>query len=123
MIFGYQTISRLLIYQGFFFFVFPALQGGPHNHQIGALAVQLKEVNTPEFKEYSAKVIQNSKALCENLAMLGHRLVSGGSDTHLCLLPSKHRRSYSIGRDFGEQYITTCSLQTVFSTWTARSTA
>ena len=27
--------------------VFPALQGGPHNHQIGALAAQLLDVNTP----------------------------------------------------------------------------
>merc|ERR1712232_1258166 len=33
--------------------VFPGLQGGPHNHQIGALAAQLLEVNTPEFVEYS----------------------------------------------------------------------
>lgn len=32
--------------------VFPMLQGGPHNHQVGALAVQLKMVNTPEFKTY-----------------------------------------------------------------------
>merc|ERR1719210_2461590 len=29
--------------------VFPALQGGPHNHQIGGLAAQLLEVGTPEF--------------------------------------------------------------------------
>ena len=35
------------------FAVFPMLQGGPHNHQIGALAIQLKQVNTPEFVEYS----------------------------------------------------------------------
>ena len=27
----------------------PALQGGPHNHQIGALAVALKHAQTPEF--------------------------------------------------------------------------
>merc|ERR1712139_399793 len=40
--------------------VFPALQGGPHNHQIGALAAQLLEVNTPEFKEYSKKVVANA---------------------------------------------------------------
>ena len=33
--------------------VFPALQGGPHNHQIGALAVQLLEVDSPMFKEYA----------------------------------------------------------------------
>merc|ERR1711904_580063 len=43
--------------------VFPALQGGPHNHQIGALAAQLLEVDTPEFVEYSKAVIANCKAL------------------------------------------------------------
>lgn len=32
------------------FAVFPMLQGGPHNTSIAALAVQLKEVVTPEFK-------------------------------------------------------------------------
>merc|ERR1711977_240707 len=45
--------------------VFPALQGGPHNHQIGALAVQLKEVSTPMFKEYSQNVIKNAQALAK----------------------------------------------------------
>merc|ERR1712232_509817 len=38
--------------------VFPGLQGGPHNHQIGALAAQLLEVNTPEFVDYSKKVVE-----------------------------------------------------------------
>ncbi|KAF2288984.1 hypothetical protein GH714_023248 [Hevea brasiliensis] len=32
------------------FAVFPSLQGGPHNHQIGALAVALKQAMTPGFK-------------------------------------------------------------------------
>ena len=32
--------------------VFPSLQGGPHNHQIAALAVALKYATTPEFKAY-----------------------------------------------------------------------
>ena len=34
------------------FAVFPMLQGGPHNHQIGALCAQFKEVLTPEWKSY-----------------------------------------------------------------------
>lgn len=34
------------------FAVFPMLQGGPHNHQVAALAAQLKQVDTPEFKDY-----------------------------------------------------------------------
>merc|ERR1712146_156649 len=37
--------------------VFPALQGGPHNHQIGGLATQLLEVNTPDFVEYAKNVV------------------------------------------------------------------
>jgi glycine hydroxymethyltransferase len=38
------------------FSVFPSLQGGPHNHQIGALAVALKYAATEEFKVYQAQV-------------------------------------------------------------------
>merc|ERR1712217_924206 len=65
--------------------VFPGLQGGPHNHQIGALAAQLLEVNTPEFVEYSKQVVANSKALAEALMAKGHKLASDGTDNHLVL--------------------------------------
>ena len=34
--------------------VFPALQGGPHEHQIAGVATQMKEVMTPVFKQYAA---------------------------------------------------------------------
>lgn len=36
--------------------VFPALQGGPHEHQIAGVATQLLESMTPEFKEYIIQV-------------------------------------------------------------------
>ena len=39
--------------------VFPALQGGPHEHQIAAIATQLKEVATPDFKKYAQQVRAN----------------------------------------------------------------
>jgi len=65
--------------------VFPALQGGPHNHQIGALAVQLLEVDTPEFVEYSKMVTSNAKVLAETLKSKGHKLASDGTDNHLIL--------------------------------------
>merc|ERR1712054_593413 len=64
--------------------VFPALQGGPHNHQIGALAAQLLEVNTPEFVEYSKQVKANAKALAENLMAKGHKLATGGKVEKVC---------------------------------------
>merc|ERR1719159_311581 len=65
--------------------VFPALQGGPHNHQIGALAAQLLEVNTPDFQEYSKKVVANAQALAAELMSKGHKLASDGTDNHLIL--------------------------------------
>jgi glycine hydroxymethyltransferase len=65
--------------------VFPGLQGGPHNHQIGALACQLLEVRTPEFVEYSRKVCENMKALGDALKEKGHKLASDGTDNHLVL--------------------------------------
>merc|ERR1712032_318468 len=65
--------------------VFPALQGGPHNHQIGGLATQLLEVNSPEFKKYSAEVVTNAKALAAALMEKGHKLASDGTDNHLVL--------------------------------------
>merc|ERR1712232_529780 len=65
--------------------VFPALQGGPHNHQIGALAAQLLEVSTPDFVEYSKQVVTNANTLAETLKAKGHKLASDGTDNHLVL--------------------------------------
>ncbi|KAA8497987.1 Serine hydroxymethyltransferase 4 [Porphyridium purpureum] len=65
--------------------VFPALQGGPHNHQIAALAVQLKEVTTPAFKEYQKQVCLNAKALAAQLMSHGYKLVTDGTENHLVL--------------------------------------
>lgn len=65
--------------------VFPALQGGPHNHQIGALATQLLEVNTPEFKAYSQQIVDNTRVLGEVLMSKGYKLATNGTDNHLLL--------------------------------------
>jgi len=65
--------------------VFPGLQGGPHNHQIGGLAVQLLEVKSPEFKEYSKQVVCNARTLADELKSKGHKLASDGTDNHLVL--------------------------------------
>ncbi|KAK4599126.1 hypothetical protein RGQ29_009262 [Quercus rubra] len=66
--------------------VFPGLQGGPHNHTIGGLAVSLKHAQSPEFKAYQNKVVSNCGALASRLNELGYKLVSGGSDNHLVLV-------------------------------------
>ncbi|XP_027710898.1 serine hydroxymethyltransferase, mitochondrial [Vombatus ursinus] len=68
------------------FAVFPSLQGGPHNHAIAAVAVALKQVNTPMFREYSQQVLRNARAMAEALLQRGYSLVSGGTDNHLVLV-------------------------------------
>ena len=66
--------------------VFPGLQGGPHNHQIAGLAVQLKEVMTQEFRDYIKKVKDNAKYLGEKLIEKGFELSTGGTENHLLLV-------------------------------------
>ena len=83
--------------------VFPALQGGPHNHAIAAVAVTLKQVSwymilellsylmfiqacRPEFITYQEQVVKNAKAMSETLMSCGYNIMSGGTDTHLMLL-------------------------------------
>jgi len=65
--------------------VFPALQGGPHNHQIAALAVALREAQTESFALYASNVIKNAQALANSLQERGYSLATGGTDNHLLL--------------------------------------
>lgn len=71
------------------FAVFPGLQGGPHNHTIGALATCLKQAKTPEFVDYQKQVLKNSFRMADELIKLGYTLVSGGTDNHLVLVDLK----------------------------------
>ncbi|XP_069703635.1 serine hydroxymethyltransferase, mitochondrial-like isoform X1 [Periplaneta americana] len=66
--------------------VFPSLQGGPHNHAIGSVAVALKQARSPSFREYQLQVLRNAKALAAALVERGYTLVAGGTDTHLVLV-------------------------------------
>lgn len=66
--------------------VFPGTQGGPLEHVIAAKAVAFGEALKPEFKTYSAQVIENAKALAAQLQQRGFKLVSNGTDNHLMLV-------------------------------------
>ncbi|KAJ3122850.1 Serine hydroxymethyltransferase 2 [Nowakowskiella sp. JEL0407] len=67
------------------FAVFPSNQGGPHNNTIAAVAVALKQVATPEFKEYAKQVKKNASILAETLKSKGYKIVTDGTDNHLVL--------------------------------------
>jgi len=66
--------------------VFPGTQGGPLMHVIAAKAVCFGDALKDDFKAYQAQVRRNARALAETLIECGHKLVSGGTDNHLCLL-------------------------------------
>ena len=71
------------------FAVFPALQGGPHNHAIAATAVALHEAMQPAFVDYQKQVLANTRTMAERLMLHGHKLVSDGTDNHLILVDLK----------------------------------
>jgi glycine hydroxymethyltransferase len=66
--------------------MFPGIQGGPLEHVIAAKAIAFGEAATAEFKDYAARIVENSAALAEAMAGHGFRLVSGGTDNHLLLV-------------------------------------
>ncbi len=66
--------------------IFPGSQGGPHINAIAAIAVALEEASKPEFKEYAAQIVKNSKVLADNLMKNGMKLVSNGTDNHMILV-------------------------------------
>lgn len=66
--------------------VFPGLQGGPHLNQVAAVAVALKEADSPSFKKYAEQVAKNAATLANELQTFGWRIVSGGTDSHLVLV-------------------------------------
>ncbi|KKT76641.1 MAG: Serine hydroxymethyltransferase [Candidatus Peregrinibacteria bacterium GW2011_GWA2_44_7] len=66
--------------------VFPGLQGGPHMHCIAAIAVTLGKALQPEFKEYAAQVLKNSKVLAQTLMDNGAKLITNGTDNHMMVM-------------------------------------
>lgn len=63
--------------------VFPVVQGGPLMHVIAAKAACFALALRPEFKEFHSRVVDNARALAVELEKLGHRILTGGTDTHL----------------------------------------
>jgi glycine hydroxymethyltransferase len=61
----------------------PLVLGGPLPHVMAAKAIAFKEANTPEFKDYAQRIVDNSQALAKGLTEAGVRLTSGGTDNHL----------------------------------------
>jgi len=64
--------------------VFPGLQGGPHENNIGAMAVAFAEADTPEFRQYATQVVKNAKVLADTMRENGFRVF--GTENHLIVV-------------------------------------
>lgn len=63
--------------------IFPSTQGGPLMHIIAAKALAFGEALQPEFKAYQKQVVNNAKALSDELILRGYQIVGHGTDNHL----------------------------------------
>ena len=66
--------------------VLPGIQGGPLVHVIAAKAVCFREAMSEAFTQYQTQIVRNAKALAQAIQEQGFRIVSGGTDNHLCLV-------------------------------------
>ena len=66
--------------------VFPGCQGGPLMHIIAAKAICFKRAMTDEFKTYAQNVVKNTAVMARAIEEGGLRLVTGGTDNHICLI-------------------------------------
>ena len=73
--------------------IFPGLQGGPLMHVIAAKAVAFGEALEPAFKVYAKNVVENARALAEELRSQGLDIVSGGTDNHLMLVDLRPKKA------------------------------
>ena len=66
--------------------VFPGSQGGPLMHVIAGKAVALGEALGRDYVEYIDALVANCATMADAIAEGGLKLVSGGTDNHLCLV-------------------------------------
>jgi len=72
--------------------IFPGLQGGPLMHVIAGKAVAFGEALTEDFKIYSRRVLDNARALADELMKGGLEIVSGGTDSHMALVDLRPKK-------------------------------
>ena len=84
--------------------IFPGTQGGPLMNIIAAKAQAFLEADTPEFKDYSRRVVENAQTMCDVLRERGFSIQTDGTDSHIILVNlSNHKLSGREAADLLEQ--------------------
>ncbi len=68
---------------------FPGALGSIQLHTMAAKAWSFQYAASDEFKAIMEQVVKNAKCLAEELTNYGFRIVSGGTDNHLLVAPSR----------------------------------
>ena len=94
--------------------VFPGVQGSVLLNGVAAKAVCLGEALKPEFTEYSARVLDNARALAAALMERGVQVVTGGTDTPLLVVDLRQKElTGDVASDALERAGLTCNKNTV----------
>ena len=64
----------------------PLVIAGPLGHVIAAKAVAFTEANTPAFRAYARRIVDNARALAQACVEEGLTVWTGGTDNHLMLV-------------------------------------
>ncbi len=83
---GYRTASGKTLADTIQGAVFPFLQGTPRLNTIAAKARALATVASPQFRLLARRIVELADRLAGALADNGHRVLAGGTDTHMVLL-------------------------------------
>lgn len=94
--------------------VFPGMQGGPHENNIGAKAIAFKEALQPEFKVYAQQIKKNAKVMEEEFNKRNYRLMFGGTENHLLLIDvTSHDMTGKQATDALEKAGITCNMNMI----------
>jgi glycine hydroxymethyltransferase len=63
--------------------VYPGQQSGPLQHVVAGKAVALRIAASNAFRERQERTVAGARAVAEGLLAGGHRVLTGGTDTHL----------------------------------------
>ena len=66
--------------------IFPGTQGGPLMNIVAAKAQAFAEANTPDFRHYACRVIENAQEMCAVFNQNGIKVLTGGTDSHIILI-------------------------------------
>ena len=84
--------------------VFPGTQGGPLMNQVAGKVQAFSEALQPEFKKYSADVVEMARYMCDVLSGFNIKLTTGGTDSHIILIHTGDKSGREVADALEEEH-------------------